>query len=202
MSSRSWVIVAHEGTILVDQDDNVTVFEWNRTQAKEEGEYAREKLLELTTLVNTGELPEAIASQTAQIIQEHLWGPDVDDQAVQDFIAGVDDERFARTNIDVMGLSEVMEATGMSDERVTSLARNESSDFPAPIKQLKCGPVWNAHAVRLWVKRGGAGPRPGPKLTPEQRLEIATAEGTVADVAARYGVSHQTVRNLRKASQG
>lgn len=52
----------------------------------------------------------------------------------------------------LVGVAEVAELLGVTEERVSMLAR-EQGDFPAPAVRLASGPVWHEAKVRGFPKR-------------------------------------------------
>lgn len=52
-----------------------------------------------------------------------------------------------------MGIAEVAERLGVSNQRVDQLAQDD--DFPAPVAVLKAGRIWRRRDVEAWIKRTG-----------------------------------------------
>lgn len=51
----------------------------------------------------------------------------------------------------LMGLAELAETLNVSRPRARQIANRD--DFPAPVEQLKMGPVWNRATVERWVRK-------------------------------------------------
>jgi predicted DNA-binding transcriptional regulator AlpA len=76
----------------------------------------------------------------------------------------------AESNVpDLLGVSEVAAALGVSRQRVSELA--ESDDFPPPIARLKAGPIWQRSQISRFV--GNWDRRPGPKPGARRRQAAA-----------------------------
>jgi hypothetical protein len=77
----------------------------------------------------------------------------------------VEQERqLAASNVpELLGVSEVAEALGVSKQRVAELS--ESGSFPAPIVRLRAGPIWERSAIARflsqWPRRPGRPARGG-----------------------------------------
>jgi predicted DNA-binding transcriptional regulator AlpA len=54
---------------------------------------------------------------------------------------------------ELMGIAEVAERLGVSNQRVDQLAQDD--DFPAPVAVLKAGRIWRRRNVEAWIKRTG-----------------------------------------------
>jgi len=50
---------------------------------------------------------------------------------------------------DIMGLSEVCEMTGKSKNYMKEYLR--LGQFPQPVKELACGPLWLREQVQTWM---------------------------------------------------
>lgn len=53
---------------------------------------------------------------------------------------------------DILGVAEVLELAGVTNRRVLSTWREEKQ-FPDPIREPKCGPLWDRQAVLRWLER-------------------------------------------------
>lgn len=55
---------------------------------------------------------------------------------------------------DLVGVAEVARLSGCSSQAVVNWqARHE--DFPKPVADLECGPVFNWHDVHRWLQQTG-----------------------------------------------
>jgi hypothetical protein len=80
------------------------------------------------------------------------------------------DRELEESNVpDLLGVSEVAAALGVSRQRVSELA--ESDDFPPPIARLKAGPIWQRSQISRFV--GNWDRRPGPKPGARRRQAAA-----------------------------
>lgn len=61
---------------------------------------------------------------------------------------------------ELLGVAELADLLGVTRQRVSALVR--SKDFPAPVAELRAGPVWTRPSVRRfieqWQRRGGRPP--------------------------------------------
>ncbi len=55
--------------------------------------------------------------------------------------------------IELMGVAEVAKLLGVSSQRVSQLAAQES--FPEPLARLAAGPVWERTDVEKWARGTG-----------------------------------------------
>jgi hypothetical protein len=74
------------------------------------------------------------------------------------------ERQLVESNVpELLGVSEVAEALGVSKQRVAELADSES--FPAPIVRLRAGPIWERSAIARflgqWDRRPGRPARGG-----------------------------------------
>jgi hypothetical protein len=96
--------------------------------------------------------------------------PDLEVIAIDVQTIDEQERQLAESNIpELLGVSEVAEALGVSKQRVAELAESES--FPAPIVRLKAGPIWERSAIARflghWDRRPGRPARGGrAKLKP------------------------------------
>ena len=56
--------------------------------------------------------------------------------------------------MDLLGLAEVAEMLGVNKQNVANW-RARRSDFPAPVANLKSGPVWSTESIVEWAHRSG-----------------------------------------------
>ena len=56
--------------------------------------------------------------------------------------------------LDLVGLAEISEWLGVSKQAVTNW-RGRHDNFPAPIAELKSGPVWLRSEVSIWAEAKG-----------------------------------------------
>jgi chromosome partitioning protein len=91
---------------------------------------------------------------------------------------------------EVLGLSEVAELLGTTRQSVGNW-RHRREGFPAPIAELKSGPIWARDAIVDWAKRAGVPVvevTPAPAAAGEQR-----AGTTVALMNMKGGVGKSTL---------
>lgn len=50
----------------------------------------------------------------------------------------------------LVGIREIAELLGVTPQRASTLCR--SSSFPVPVAELRAGPIWMAHSVRLFLE--------------------------------------------------
>jgi len=112
-------------------------------------------------------------------VRFNVWAPDVRAAAVEalnvfdevlpdlrpvevEVIAVEEQERqLQESNVpDLLGVAEIADALGVSKQRVSELAAQES--FPVPIARLRSGPVWQRSALARfmssWNRRPGRRP--------------------------------------------
>ncbi len=84
--------------------------------------------------------------------------PDLEPVAI-DVQTVVEQERqLAASNVpELLGVSEVADALGVSKQRVAELS--ESASFPSPIVRLRAGPIWERSAIARflgqWARKPG-----------------------------------------------
>lgn len=105
---------------------------------------------------------EAAVREALLVIREAL--PDLEVVAIDVDSVGEQERRLAASNVpELLGVSEVAEALGVTKQRVAELAESES--FPAPIVRLRAGPIWERSAIARflgqWPRRPGRPPRGG-----------------------------------------
>ncbi|CAJ1003859.1 helix-turn-helix transcriptional regulator [Brevibacillus aydinogluensis] len=64
---------------------------------------------------------------------------------------------------DIMGLSEVCEMTGKSKNYIKEYLKR--GQFPQPVKELACGPLWLREQVQTWMET----PRPRGRRKKDDR---------------------------------
>lgn len=55
-------------------------------------------------------------------------------------------------SLPLVGLAEIAEATGRSNTGVSNW-RTRNEDFPRPVAELKCGPIFWWPTVEVWLRR-------------------------------------------------
>ncbi|HKW77094.1 MAG TPA: ParA family protein [Terriglobales bacterium] len=89
----------------------------------------------------------------------------------------------------LLGTSELAALLGVSRQAVSNI-RARNSDFPAPVAELKAGPVWNEGDIIAWAARAqvNLSPRAVSEPAPVQRNAI-----TIALVNMKGGVGKSTL---------
>jgi hypothetical protein len=90
--------------------------------------------------------------------------PELEPVAIELQSVGEQERQLAASNVpELLGVSEVAEALGVSKQRVAELSESES--FPAPIIRLRAGPVWARSAIarflNQWPRKPGRPARGG-----------------------------------------
>jgi hypothetical protein len=98
-------------------------------------------------------------------------------------------ERFVNAPAETyLGVSEVAEVLGVSRQRVSELRTSEA--FPAPVAELRSGPVWRGSTLHRFVQNWAR--KPGrPRKVKEQTWNIV-AEGEVLEEG--FPTSEEAVR--------
>jgi chromosome partitioning protein len=108
---------------------------------------------------------------------------------------------------DLLGLSEVAELLGVSRQTVSNW-RQRREGFPAPIADLKSGPIWRRGAIIEWAETNGmpiAEPAPSAPPGIQQRAGTTVAlmnmkggvgKSTLAANLGWYGAYHKNYRVL------
>ncbi len=99
---------------------------------------------------------EAAIQEALRVFRRAL--PDLEPVEVKVQTVEEQERQLAESNIpELLGVAEVAEALGVSKQRVSELASQES--FPLPIARLRSGPIWQRSALarfmRAWNRRPG-----------------------------------------------
>lgn len=105
---------------------------------------------------------------------------------------------------DMVGLAEIAIRAGVTNPAVANWAKRKQ-DFPSPVRELICGPVYSWAAVAAWLdKHDMPNSSYNRGLSDVAVTAIAAAAGKVPgglwpDVAREHGVSARTVQLVVQA---